>query len=71
MNKNDYLDYIKKFSKISITMACEKAGVDRANLLNGKASKDKTMKVKQILESEVAKLYLLKEDDASEENTTL
>ena len=69
--KNEYLKYIKKFSKITITMACEKAGVDRGNLLNGKASKEKTLKVKQILESEVAKLYLFKEDEASEENTTL
>lgn len=71
MKKSEYLDYIKKFSKISITMACEKAGVNRSNLLNGTASKEKTMKVKQVLESELAKLYLLKEDEASEENTTL
>lgn len=71
MKKSEYLDYIKKFSKISITMACEKAGVNRSNLLNGKASKEKTMKVKKVLESELAKLYLMKEDETNEENSTL
>jgi hypothetical protein len=67
--KSEYLDFIKKFSKISITMACEKAGVDRQNVLSGKAKVDKIKKVKKILESEVAKLYVIGDED--EKNTTL
>lgn len=56
------LDYIKKFSKISITKACKKVKVNRQNVLNNKANKDKIKKVREELESEVAKLYI-REDD--------
>ena len=64
MNKeiNDDLEYIKKFSSITITKACEKAKVDKANLYKGIASKKKIKLVKKILESEVAKLYIIKDE---------
>ena len=56
------LDYIKQFSKISITKACNQVKVDRTNVLNNKASKEKIKKVREELESEVAKLYIRKDD---------
>lgn len=65
--KEEYLDFIKNFSKISITSVCKKADVNRSNLLNGTASIDKTIKVKQVIEEEVAKLYLQKGEDFKQE----
>lgn len=55
------LEYIKSFSKISITSVCKKLNIDRANLLNGRLKKDKIKQVREELESEVAKLYIKKE----------
>lgn len=58
---NEDLDYIKKFSSISITDVCKKLGVDRSNLLNGRTSKKNMKLIRKGLESEVAKLYLMEE----------
>lgn len=58
----DDLEYIKKFSKISITTACKKCKVNRGNLLNNKSTKENVKKVRQELESQVAKLYVKKEE---------
>ena len=44
----DDLEYIKKFSKITIKDVCEKANVDKSNVFNGKASKKKINKVRQV-----------------------
>lgn len=58
---NEDLEYIKNFSKISITKVCEKKKINRSNLLTGKC-KDNKAKAKQIrkqIESEIAKLYVL------------
>lgn len=60
------LDYIKKFSKISITSACKKANVQRTNVLNGKASAKSINKVKKQIENDVAELYLI--DKGEKEN---
>lgn len=67
MDKKEYVDFIKNFSKISITSVCKKAGVDRPNVLNGTARKEKIMKVKQVIEEEVAKLYMQKGEDFKQE----
>lgn len=56
------LDYIKKFSKITMKSVCEKTKVDKANLFNGKASKKKINKVKRQIESDIARLYLLEDE---------
>ena len=40
-----YLDKIKKLSKISITKICKELKIDRANLLNGKSTKENEKKV--------------------------
>ena len=56
---NEDLEYIKKFSSITISKACKLAKVDKSNLYKGIASKKKIKQVKKILESEVAKLYVI------------
>ena len=62
MNKdNEDLQYIKKFSQITITEACKLAGVDKSNLWSGRTSKENIRKVRQILESCVAKLYIIED----------
>lgn len=68
---NEDLEYIKKFAKITIVKACEIAGVKKQNLWTGKTSKTKIKKVRKILESNVAELYLLKdgESDVKTDNT--
>ncbi len=54
----DDLEYIKKFSKISISGICEKNKIDRANLLNNKTTKKNIKTVREDIESEIAKLYI-------------
>lgn len=56
------LEYIKKFTAIQITKICKKLGVDYANLISGRSSKENIKKVKKELESEFAKLYINKEE---------
>ena len=59
----DDLEYIKKFSKITIKNVCEKANVDKSNVFNGKASIKIINKVRKRIESEVAKLYIVDDKD--------
>ena len=61
------LDYIKKFSKISIKSVCDKANVDKANLYSGRTSKKNIKKVRKYIESNIAELYLLNERDEENE----
>lgn len=58
MCKNDLLLYIKNFSKIKISAICRKLFIDRSNLLNGRTSEENLIKVKEEIESEIAKLYI-------------
>lgn len=41
------LEFIKKFSKITITSICKDLKINRSNLLNGRTSKENTLKVKK------------------------
>jgi len=54
-------DFIKGFSKISITDICRKEKVNRSNILKVKSDTEKTKLVRERIESEIAKLYI-KED---------
>ena len=54
------IDYIKNFSKISIKKACENVKVNRANVLNNKTTKENIRKVREEIESSIAKLYIKK-----------
>lgn len=67
----DDLEYIKKFSKITIKNVCEKSNVDKSNVFNGKASKKKINKVRKQIESEVAKLYIIRDEDNEKRESTL
>ena len=59
------LDYIKKFSKISISGICEKNKINRQNLLNNRTTQKNAKIVREEIESEIAKLYR-KEDKEKE-----
>lgn len=61
MNNNDDLEYIKNFSQITIREVCKKAGVDPSNLWSGRTAKKNIKKVRKLLESEVAKLYIIED----------
>lgn len=58
------LEYIKNFGKITIKKVCNKAKVDYSNLMNGRIKDiNKIRLVKKIIEQEVAKLYILQDED--------
>lgn len=60
------LEFIKRFSKVSIKKACKIAKVNRENLYNGKVKAEKVKKVKRVLESEIAKLYIIEDKEDKE-----
>lgn len=55
------LEFIKKFSQINVSSICKSKKVDRSNLLRNKSTKKNAKKVREGIESEIAKLYLEKE----------
>lgn len=59
----DDLEYIKKFSKITISGICDKKNINRANLLTNRTTKHNAHIVREEIESEIAKLYLKNEED--------
>lgn len=63
------LDYIKNFSKISIKRACSKSKANRSNVLSGRASKKTINKVRKQIESDIARLYLIGEEDEERESS--
>lgn len=61
------LEYIQAFSKISIAGICRKLKIDRSNLITGRTSEENIKIVRKYIESEIAKLYLIKEEENNEE----
>ncbi len=61
------LEYIKKFSKITISGICERKKIDRTNLLSNRSTKKNARIVREEIESEVAKLYI-KNDNEEQKN---
>lgn len=57
------LEYIKKFSKITIKDVCNNANVNKSNLFAGRTTKENVKKVREEIESEIAKLYIKKGDN--------
>lgn len=53
---NDDLQYIKDFSKITISQICRDLNIDRGNLMNGRASEKNIKLVKEELEKRLAAL---------------
>lgn len=54
--KDDDLTYIQNFSKINVSQICRDLKVDRANVLNGRASKETIRKVKEEIEKRLTTL---------------
>lgn len=57
------IEYIKNFSKINISKICRKLYINRSNLLNGHTTSDNIKRVREEIESEVAKLYIKNDKD--------
>ena len=55
------LEYIKKFSKITISGVCRKININRSSLLMGKLKPEQIKEAREELEHEIAKLYIKEE----------
>jgi hypothetical protein len=53
MSKEKDLEFIKKYSKISITAICKKIGANRGNVWSGRASTETIHKVREAITSEL------------------
>lgn len=51
-------EFIKRFNDISISNICKKLGYKSQNIYTGKASNDKILLVRNIIEYEIKKLLL-------------
>lgn len=60
---DDNLKFIKKFGKISISRICRELKIDYRNLYNNRTKKSNILKVKKHIESEYAKLYIIKDEE--------
>lgn len=58
-NKDEDYEYIKAFSKISVSSICKKLDYPKANILKGTASAERIHLVKKEIEKEIAKIYLI------------
>ena len=52
------LDFIRKFSKITVKDACKENGVNSSNLYAGRCSDKKVHVVRQYIEAKIAKLTI-------------
>lgn len=52
------LNYIKKFSKISVSKICEEKNINRQNLLNNNSSKKNAKIVRNEIENKIFSLYV-------------
>lgn len=68
--KQEDLEYIKKFTKISVNKVCKELGYNTANILKGKATSERVHNVRRLIEEKQAKLYLM-EDTNGETSSTL
>lgn len=57
----DDINFIKRFSKITISGICRKYNIDRTNLMNNRTKLENFKIIREEIESEYAKLYI-KED---------
>lgn len=61
MEINEDLLYIKRFSSITIRKVCKRLGINESNLWSGKTSEKNMKRVRRLLESELAKLYIIED----------
>lgn len=53
MSKEQDIEYIKRFSKITISGVCRELNIDRSNVLSGKAKEEIIKKVRMLLEEKI------------------
>lgn len=56
----DDINFIKRFSKITISGICRKYNIDRTNLMNNRTKLENFKIIREEIESEYAKLYIKK-----------
>ena len=54
-------EFVKRFSKITMSGICKKLNIERTNVISGKTRKEKYDKVKEEIENQIAQLYIKKE----------
>lgn len=57
MKENKDLKFIKRISKITVSSACKKVGVNSSNLWAGKTAPDKIKKVKKQIIKDIMEVY--------------
>ena len=62
------LEYIKKFSEITIRKVCQENGIATNNLYTGKCSYASVKKVRKAIEAEVAKLHIEEYKDLNKDD---
>lgn len=67
--KQEDLEYIKKFTKISVNKVCLELGYNTANILKGKATSERIHNVRRLIEEKQAKLYLMEDVDGETSST--
>ena len=67
--KQEDLEFIKKFTKISVNKVCKELGYNTANILKGKATPERVHNVRRLIEEKQAKLYLMEDTNGKETNS--
>ena len=52
------LEFIKKFSKITVKRVCDENNISASNLWSGRLNKDKVHKVRKAIEAEMGEIYV-------------
>lgn len=52
------LDFIKKFSKITVKRVCEENGISSSNLWSGRLSQEKVHTIRKAIEAEMGTIYV-------------
>ena len=67
--KQEDLEFIKKFTKISVNKVCKELGYNTANILKGKATSERVHNVRRLIEEKQAKLYLMGDTNGETSST--
>lgn len=67
--KQEDLEFIKKFTKISVNKVCQELGYNTANILKGKATSERVHNVRRLIEEKHAKLYITEDKDGETSST--
>ena len=56
-------EFIKKFNQVKVEHVLKQLKIDKANFYNFRCKKSTYIRVKKYIESEIAKLYIIEEDE--------